>query len=194
MAKYLRRITRVSAWKKESIPLSEKDEDSLILSQIPADVFSICLCTDENKLSIWKAEGENWEQFHDVIATMVSVLDGPCKTDIVILDTDEIDMALENCPGETPAEDSMNALHYDIVNLNYKTVGNVACHIAKIMAKDIEFDENIKKIPTNKPSKPDNWPIIRFNEKKVIDIMKNAIANGVIDSNKLKERWRNKLI
>ncbi|MBT9335063.1 hypothetical protein KNR18_08555 [Klebsiella sp. O852] len=183
MNKYIRRLNKQGVWNKQCLTI----DPSKILEEIPSDVFSKCMNTSANTLSIWKADGDSWDDFGDVIATIVCGSDGPSATDLVILEDDLIkNIELVKNLGKTPASAEMNELHYDICNLTHYTIGVVAQYIGLKLAQDFEFE-------TQKITKPLNWSVRRIRESELIKLMKNAIDKGFINKSNLSTRWQKKI-
>ncbi|HDH7790217.1 TPA: hypothetical protein ACGQTX_003002 [Raoultella ornithinolytica] len=183
MTKYIRKLNKQGVWNKQKLTI----EPDKILEQIPSDVFSKCMNSTANTLSIWKVEGNNWDDFGDVIATIVSGSDGPNATDLVILDDDLIrNIELDKKPGKTPASFEMNEMHYDICNLTHYKIGVVAKYIGLKLAEDLEYEKQ------NQP-KPSDSGVKRITESKLIVLMKNAIDKGCINKSSLSTRWQQKI-
>lgn len=182
MTKYIRKLKSQAIWKKNLLTLNAEE----ILDKIPSDVFSKCMESDQNKLSIWKVDGDSWDDYGDVIATIVSGSDGPSKTDLVLLDdTILTGIDIENIRGVSQASDTMNDLHYDLYNLTHFKIGQIAKSIGLHLAQD-QIWEN------NKTTKPKDCYFKRFTEKELIKIMRVALTKGIIKKEDLKVRWQTK--
>lgn len=183
MAKFIRKINKQGVWKKDGLSL---DPDK-ILEQIPSDVFSRCMDSKDNTLSIWEVNGDDWADYNDVIATIVSGSDGPNATDLVILEDDIVNqIEIKQVDGDTPASQSMNKLHYDLINLTHFKIGLLAKYIGLKLAEDLILQKGGK-------GKPKGWGVVRITERKLIDIMKKALDNGCIEKDALSERWQKHL-
>lgn len=172
MSAYIRKFSR-GIWEKRG--LSEKST----LAEVPADVFSRCMFTDDNKLSLWKTESTDWVENEMLIAAIICGTDGPSRADLVILDEDITNdipgVEILNNKGETPAEAELNDKHCDLSNLNYASVGKVA----EIIVKELINEKSNK--------------VIRYNEKKVLGIVSRAVEAGFIKRENLSDRWRAKM-
>lgn len=179
MAKFIRKINKQGVWKKDGLSL---DPDQ-ILEQIPSDVFSRCMYSKDNTLSIWQVNGEDWPDYNDVIATIVSGSDGPNATDLVILDENILELIeIKQQDGETPATSQMNELHYDLINLTHFKIGLLAKYIGLKLAQDLKYQKERK-------NKPAGWGVIRITERKLVGIMQKALDNGCIKKEALSVRW-----
>ncbi|PKQ82982.1 hypothetical protein AOX56_00215 [Aeromonas sobria] len=122
-----------------------------------------------------------------ILASLFSSTDAPSKTDVIILEEDFFTnngFTLIEKPGVTPANDNVNKLHRDIANLNYGSLGLCAEEIARgILIAEAEAEAEV----------PSDLRVKRFNEKMVIDIVKEAVSSGVVVVDKLKEPWKIKL-
>lgn len=183
MAKFIRKINKQGVWKKDGLSL---DPDK-ILQQIPSDVFSRCMDSKDNTLSIWEVNGDDWTDYSDIIATIVSGSDGPNATDLVILEDDIVEqIEFKQIDGDTPASLSMNKMHYDLINLTHFKIGLLAKYIGLKLAEDLQFQKDRK-------DKPKGWGVVRITERKLIEIMQRALDNGCIEKHALSERWQKHL-
>ncbi|WAL79824.1 hypothetical protein [Shewanella sp. DAU305] len=146
---------------------------------LQADAVTSCLRTSSNTLSVWAVESTDWEDMYGVLAALFSSSDTPTRTDVIIIERDKIEgelgISLVQSDGATPAVDIINNLHYDLVKIDLLKVDAFA---------NLMYLENIK---------PKNPMIRRFNENEVIRIVKESISNNLIDPEKLKQRWRDRL-
>lgn len=183
MGKFIRKLKNQAIWKKLGLP-PEKDN---ILEFIPSDVFSECMESKQNKLSIWKVEGDDWDDYSDVIATIVCGADGPSKTDLVILEEETLTgIEKDKISGTTPACQQMNDMHYDVVNLTHFKVGQIANFIGLQLVKEQAWEDA-------KQPKPNGRKFRRFSEKEMVGIMSKALEKGIIKKEDLSARWQKKL-
>ncbi|MDU2021244.1 MAG: hypothetical protein E6736_13485 [Leclercia adecarboxylata] len=183
MGKFLRKLNKQGVWKKDIL---SQDPDK-ILETLPADVFSKCMNTEGNALSIWEVEGDKWSDFEDIVAAIVCGSDGPSATDFVILDEDCLSrFARDDKDGTLDAAGELNNKHANLIELTHSKVGVLAQYIGLILANDNVYD--IQKKP-----RPADWKFKRFKESELIAIMKRAVGKGCINQDLLKERWKKRL-
>jgi len=148
------------------------------INQLTADAFTSCLRTSGNTLSVWHAESPDWGTFDDILAALFSTLDGPNRADVIIFEEEVIEniagVDLLVTEGGTAADTTVNSKHRDIANLNYESISQLA---------EVVLSELGKQEPLIK----------RYNEKKVIELVKNSVDNGRIDPAHLHKRWQVKL-
>lgn len=183
MANFLRKINKQGVWKKSNLSL-DPDE---VLKTIPSDVFSRCMYSKDNELSIWEVSGSSWDDYGDIIATIVSGSDGPTATDLVLLDDDVMkEFDSKQTDGKAKASEAMNKKHYDLINLTHFKLGILAKYIGLKLAEDNAHQQGGRK-------NIDNQYVKRITERKMIDIMKKAVANGCVNKGDLSERWIEKI-
>lgn len=183
MSKFLRKLNKQGVWKKDI--LSQDPEN--ILETLPADVFSKCMNTEGNTLSIWEVEGEKWSDFEDIVAAIVCGSDGPSATDFVILDENCLSkFTLDDENGTIDAAGELNKKHANIIQLTHSKVGSLARYIGLILAQDNVYD-------TQKKNRPADWKFKRFKESELIALMKRAVEKGLINQDLLKDRWKKRI-
>lgn len=183
MSKFLRKLTKQGVWKKDIL----SQDPNKILETLPADVFSKCMNTEGNALSIWEVEGDKWSDYEDIVAAIVSGSDGPSATDFVILDEGCLSrFELDDKDGTLDAAGELNTKHANLIELTHSKIGVLAQYIGLILANDNDYDKG-KKI------KPSDWKFKRFKESELIAIMKRAVKRGCINQELLKERWKKRL-
>lgn len=181
MAKYIRKINKRSVWNVGA----ESYQSQNILHNIPSDVFVRCMDSKDNSLSIWKVNGDSWDDYGDIIATIISGSDGPSTTDLVLIDDElMVEFSLKQYDGDTKASIEMNKKHYDITELTHFKIGVLAEYIGLKLAEDDYQKE--KSLARGKYYK-------RFNERALIAFMQSAVSKGCINKNDLSERWQKRL-
>lgn len=163
--KYIRKVTK-SRWNNQIVGTGH------IKDIIPADTIVYCLKTEGNTLSIWEVE-----DIDDAILALASVSNSLSSIDVVSFDKsffDEYYISIENKIAlSNPVTDLQNK-HYDIVDLNYNTLGDVAINIANQV-------------------KADEKNIIRYTVADIKRIIKKAIADKRLDVNSLSESIQNSI-
>lgn len=150
------------------------------VEQVGADVFSKCLVTDKNKLSVWEAESSEWGEFDDILAAMFSTLDGPSRADIVLVEKKEVDkiegVELDEVPGDSIATSETNQKHRDLTNLKIGSFTSFASLILGELGKE-KVEGKIK----------------RYNVSEMLKVVDKGIQQGVIAERELGNRWKRKL-
>lgn len=147
----------------------KKDEDGDVM----ADAITHCLKTTKNTLSVWEIQSE--EELNNAVLALVSNADHPDTIDIVLLDEAYLineKLKIEKTPGITKVE-SLKDTHKDIIELTYSKLGIVKNIISE---------------------KVDNNSDIRFTKRQLIKILKDAIKDGIIKKEDLKEGMQKKVI
>lgn len=97
------------------------------LEDIPADTVLAELKTDKNKLSVWKVETEN--DLNDAFIALCANCNSIATIDAVKIDEKDLEeLVIEKEEGNTPTV-GINGNHRNIVELNYKTLGDVIMSI-----------------------------------------------------------------
>lgn len=157
--KYIRKITK-SRWN------NQLNGDAAIKDIIPADTIVYCLKTEGNTLSIWEVE-----EVEDAILALASVSNSISTMDVISFEKsffDEKEIDIENKIATSNPVVDLQKKHYDIINLNYNTLGDVANNIASQAKED---EKNIK----------------RYTIGDIKKIMKKAIEEGRLDVRTLHE-------
>lgn len=130
-----------------------------------ADAITHCLKTKQNTLSIWSIAGE--EELEEAVLAIASQFDHLDTIDILTIKNsliENVGLNLKNIPGETPYE-RFAERHWDVTDLTYSSLGKMAKAIV----------ESIKEMNR-----------IRFNKRKLIDIIKRGLDENKIQRKKLK--------
>lgn len=162
---YIRKVTK-SRWNNQ---ISDNDN---VRDIIPADTIVHCLKTSDNALSIWKVE-----DIEDAILALASVSNSISSIDIVIFKDaffDENNISIINKIADSNPVIDLQDKHYDISNLNYETLGDIAKHIAN----QVKSNEN---------------NIIRYTIADIKRIIKKAIENKRLKKSDLSESIQNKI-
>ena len=157
----IRKVTK-SKWSKE--PLSD-------IKDLSADAITSCLRTSSNTLSLWHVKDVN--SINDAILALVSGFDRIDTIDVVLLEKDYLNtnFNIKQTDGKTIVSDLINT-HYDICNLTYEKIGNVATYI-----QDQILSNNIK----------------RYRISEIVTILNEAINSGRLKNDELKEKVRTTL-
>lgn len=162
MAKFLRKIER-NKWNCECIYC--KDE-------VSADAITISLRTSGNTLSLWKYETE--EGYQEALLAIIGALDHLVAIDVVVIEEKRLgqkQLELKQTNGLSAYTQYVRN-HYDIIGLNYKTLGEVADLIVDYLKSEEEHSE---------------CKNTRLTRAKVKEELEKGISEGKIDIAKLKE-------
>jgi len=159
-------VRKINKAKWHQIDL-ENDND------VSADAITSCLRTRSNSLSVWKIGNE--DDLDLAVLALVSNQDHLESIDVVILEQD----ALENkyninvvaSPGITPINSMVND-HRDLKNLRFSSLESMKNHI-------------VERIRDNK--------IKRYTRGTLKELLNNAIEEGIVKFDDLKESVRSKL-
>ena len=159
---FLVRKINISKWPQNG----EKD-----VFKVASDAITICLKSSGNTLSVWKIDKE--QNLEEAVLALASGFQHLEAIDVVMLEEDKIKEGIEakQTVGQTPVKDLENT-HFDLINLNYYTIGL----IAESIIKEIE----VKRVK-------------RFTIGKLNLILNDAIANGRLKREDLKESVASKL-
>jgi hypothetical protein len=128
------------------------------------------LATSNNTLSVWQVEDDD-SNLEKVITALASSRASISNLDYAVLNIDlltETGIKIEINPGETPYE-LANVWHRDLIELT--------------ATKIVRLAETMMQ----------NSHILRIPEKRVLDLIKDAVHNGQIDKTKLHPGIANKL-
>lgn len=159
---FLVRKINISKWPQNG----EKD-----VFKVASDAITICLKSSGNTLSVWKIDKE--QNLEEAVLALASGFQHLEAIDVVMLEEDKIKEGIEakQTVGQTPVKD-LEHTHFDLINLNYYTIGL----IAESIIKEIE----VKRVK-------------RFTIGKLKLILNYAIANGRLKREDLKESVASKL-
>jgi hypothetical protein len=123
----VRKVTKAK-WNNQ---LTEDNELNLVIS---ADAITGCLRTKSNTLSIWNVDNEK-----DAILALASMNDSIVPIDYIIFDNsffsaNQID--IKNVVSQSNPVEGLRDKHYDIVNLDYESLGKVSKEIASKIVLD----------------------------------------------------------
>lgn len=141
-------------------------------NEVSADAITNCLKTTKNTLSVWHIESE--DDLDNAVLAIVANQEHLDTIDIVILDESSLtdyNLNIVASPGETPVTSLINA-HRDIAELTFTKLGHVKEHI-------------VERIRNNK--------LKRYTVASLKKILLDAIENGIVQRNDLKETLRAKL-
>lgn len=119
----------------------EQDKDKKV-KDISSDIITNCLKTSQETLSIWYAEND--DEIDKAIIALSANRDFINKLDYIILEDDDIkkyNLEINKSEGNSPYIE-FNENHYDIVNINYSILGNVA----EMILQKIKSGEKINRI------------------------------------------------
>lgn len=137
-----------------------------------ADAVTGSLKTTGNTLSLWKINNE--DDIEQAVLALVSGAQHLDTIDIIRIDQEEIENAnldLSNTPGLTPYKAYITS-HFDIENLNYRTLGEVVNIVIKCLKNNLD---------------------LRFTRSKLKEILKNGIQQGLINFEDLNENIQDKI-
>lgn len=95
-------------------------------ADVSADAITSCMRTTSNSLSIWHIEDDT--QVNDAVLAIISKHQHLDAIDVVLVckeDISALDLQMISSPGDTPVEALVNN-HFDLVNLNYSSLGKFA--------------------------------------------------------------------
>ena len=152
---------------------SQIDKDKNISSEdIFADAITHCMKTAQNTLSTWKIQTR--DNLEEAVLAIVSSHQHLDAFDIVCFDSSSLEaqgIKLEKNPGETPIKHLVDK-HIDISNLTYKSLGILANNILNELKQD---------------------KTKRYTTIMLKNILNDAINEGILEKDKLKEDVRKKL-
>jgi len=139
---------------------------------ISADAITNCMKTSKNTLSAWQIDNDT--EIDDAVLAIVSSHQHLDTIDVVYISKDRLDedgLNMQRTLGRTPVRDLINN-HIDIVNLTYKTLGDVAYNIVEAFC-----EQNVK----------------RYTRGSLKKLLKKAIDSGRVDIEKLEPSISSKL-
>lgn len=160
---YLIRKINKSKWLQ--INILEEDD-------VTADAITNCLKTTKNTLSVWEIENEY--DINDAVLAIVSNQDHIETIDVVILSDIELSnqgITIIASSGNTPIE-SLRDIHRDLTQLTYSKLGVIKDHIVERIRND---------------------KLKRYTKGQLKKILKNAIEQGLLELDDLKDSLRKKL-
>lgn len=165
MTIFVRKINK-SKWPSEEDLESKNDAE--ILPMLKADALTSCLRTSQNELSLWAVKDATEEEIEKAILALItnSRLERLDRIQVVYFEENainELGVNLKKSPGDTVIS-TYAELHQDMIELNYEKLGKVNCLITSALREN-----KIKK----------------YNEKYLTNILKKAIASGLVDQKKL---------
>lgn len=146
------------------------DKPWLQLHDLKADATKDLAATD-GKLSIYLVEETNSSTLDRVIAALGANVDRPDKFDFALIDLQllmELGFETKDTPGVTP-DNEVNSWHREMVNLS----------ITKIMRLAFLIRDQAKRD--------------RISQPEVVELVKNGIAAGHLDRNRMKENFLQKI-
>jgi len=167
MNKFIRKVTKAK-WN------NQLSEDSNLNSIISADAITGCLRTKSNTLSIW-----NVDDVDDAILALASVNDSIVPIDYIVIDDEffhKTGVTIKNVIAESNPVESLREKHFDIINLDYNSLGL----ISKEIANGIILEKNKY--------------ISRCNATNVKKILKDAISTKRIKLEELNSNLQSKLL
>lgn len=167
MFQIVRKVTK-SKWNNQ---LSDDADLNLVIT---ADAITGCLRTKLNTLSIWKVENVD-----DAILALASMNDSIVPIDYIVLSEaffEKNSIKIENIIAESNPVEELREKHYDIIELNYESLGLLSREIASNIASD--------KMNYIKRCKP----------KEVKEILQKAITDGKLKLEDLSPNLKEKLL
>lgn len=163
MSILVRKVTK-SKWLQNNI--SEGESPS-------ADAITTDLRTTKNSLSVW--EIESIDMLEDAVLAIVSAGDHLDTIDVILFDSDDFScsrLEVRKTDVPIPFKDFIKQ-HRDIVNLNYRSLGEVA----KLIVKSISS----------------NSGICRFSRGKLKKIINSGLSEGKVQSDAMNHAIIDKL-
>ncbi|MGC3819307.1 hypothetical protein [Acinetobacter sp. G11] len=169
-------VRKISKSKWPSEEDLEKKTDEEILPTIKADALTSCLRTSQDELSLWTVENTSDDEIEKAILALItnSRLERLNTIQIVYFDESnvtQLGLTLKKSPGDTVISTYAD-LHQDMIELNFKKLGQVSLLITSALR-----DKRVK----------------RYNEKKLTTLLLNAIKDGLVDQKKLHMLLQHKL-
>ena len=174
------RIHRTGNFRLGGIPLLVRkiekakwmQNDILNGEEVSADAITNCTRTIKNTLSLWFIQDES--NLDDAVLALVSQAQHLESIDIVMLDESSLKangLYIENSQSDLPVK-RLNGSHYDVVELNYSTLG--------IFANFIVNAFRLEKVK-------------RYTRGTIKKILKNSIGAGELQKEKLNDSIRSKV-
>lgn len=138
-----------------------------------ADAITRCLKTTGNTLSVWRIEST--EDLDVAVLAFVSTNERLDKLDFVLLDEQQVIEAGIKIDAEVLGDSpvvSLNETHRNLADLGYAALGRIKDLIIEVLRKDGE---------------------VRYRPPQLSKILKEAIQNGLVKSDDLKEKVREQL-
>ncbi|MDI3323933.1 hypothetical protein QKW35_06060 [Pontibacterium granulatum] len=143
------------------------------LPEFSADAITNCLKTSKNTLSVWCSASESEDDIKEAVLANVGVLQSLATVYFVILDgdyiRDTIGLDIQEIEGNSFIKDK-DKTHKDIIDVNYKKIGEFAGYINSLVAGD-SVDEN--------PN------VVRLTKGQVKKIILEAHKAGRVDTDRL---------
>ncbi len=142
------------------------------LKDTPADAITRCMRTSEDKLSVWRIDTE--DEFPDAVLAIVATAEHLETMHFVMLCGEELHARglQTECSPSGPPVRGMEDRHYDIVDLTYSTLGEVASIILRIVKEN---------------------RVERRTKRELRELLISAVEQGRLARIDLKERLRGKL-
>lgn len=152
-------------------PAKWRSKADMETEDISADAVTGCLRTSRNTLSVWQCTLDEAD-VAEVILALGSEMERLDTINVVLIEKSSLEeegLALEATLGKTPVED-LRSRHMDIVNLNMTKL----CFLAREIA----------------PKVRNNSDCYRFKATRVRQLIVEAIQNGRLELDSLKEKVR----
>ncbi|MGH0593347.1 hypothetical protein ACQVPY_13750 [Bacillus pretiosus] len=165
MSLLVRKLAK-SKWPKENF-------ETVDIKDLRADAITSCLRTSNDTLSTWEIASP--DNLSDAILALVSSFEKIDKIDVVMIEREEVvnrGFEIADTLGNTPVEQLKNT-HKDITGLTYQTVGDFSRLLLDTMMEG---------------------RVERYTATKVKRLLKEAIEQGKLDLNSLKEGVRESLV
>ena len=146
------------------------------VNQIPADAITVDLRTHENTLSFWKCGDDQVTRpaLEEVSLAILTELDKAAKIYLIWLRKETLEQGgydIKQTDGKTKVPDLVS-FHYDVYNLNYERLGDMARRVQKAVADG-------------------HWK--QFRRDEVLEIAVNACRRGRLDTATLKPKLRSEV-
>ena len=178
----LARKTTISKWQK-AVKFCQNNVEKL-----PADVITSDLKTFNNTLSTWKI---NFNEKNEIIIddVVLALLTGPKvehieTIDLIFIDTDRYNQfEYKNTDGNTLVE-NLKKRHYDVCNLNLKTLGEFCIiYLDAMNGINENCNENCNE----------NLMVKKISKREVIEIIRKAFKENRVSLNNFSEKMQDKV-
>lgn len=157
MAYYCRKIKR-SKW----------DSSKVAEDEVCADVISSCLRTHDGALSLWRSA--DLKGLELIKLALASTMDHAETFDLIFFEDTLLDPEIfprEEEPGDTPIE-KLRSLHINVCRLDVHRIGDLATIIGRLIKKDGNF-------------------CIRVTKAEMIRLLRQAVADGLVELDRLRK-------
>lgn len=174
MGYYVRMINH-SKWSKAYKKLKELEESKEVTKDdTHADVITTELRTQKNTISLWKIE--NLNELDEIILSLALNREKLDRLDIMIIEQEKLENYIDKSDIHHDPKTAYTAInkleekHYDIVNMNYDSIGKLSECMMNVWQQALSNNELelVRKISPNKIRKIyTDSDLEKINEKKI---------------------------